>query len=60
MATLQERLTTAGHPAVEELRAVVTFSDLADDDLAWLSSHMFVLDYDDNDVPIRKGDPADT
>jgi signal transduction histidine kinase len=59
METLASRLAAAPSPSVEELQSVSTFSDLPADGLAWLASHMGVLDFESGDISVHEGDPAD-
>jgi signal transduction histidine kinase len=50
---------SAARPAAEELRGISTFSDLPDDDLAWLASQMTVAEIEAGEVFLREGEPAD-
>ena len=42
-----------------QLKAIAVFSDLRDEDLAWLAEHMEVNDYNTGDVIVPEGSPAD-
>jgi signal transduction histidine kinase len=46
-------------PSPDELKAISTFSDLPEDGLDWLASHMQVQDFGANQVLLRAGDPAE-
>jgi signal transduction histidine kinase len=47
-----------GATLVQRLRTVEIFSDLGDDDLAWLARHSRVAELAAGEVLIRRGDPA--
>jgi signal transduction histidine kinase len=59
METLATRLTAAPSPSVEELRSVPTFADLPADGLAWLAAKMGVMDFENGEISVQQGDPAD-
>ena len=59
MQTAGEKFATAPHPSVEELRSIQTFSDLPEDGLAWLASHMNVVDLQSDEISVAKGESAD-
>jgi signal transduction histidine kinase len=46
-------------PLAEELRRISIFSDLSNEDLAWLASQMVVTDLEPGEVFLREGVPAD-
>lgn len=50
---------TTGTGLAQRLRTVPVFSDLSEDDLAWLAAHMEVFDYNTGDIVIEEGAPAD-
>ncbi|MGH9697018.1 MAG: hypothetical protein ACRD5Z_22930, partial [Bryobacteraceae bacterium] len=59
METLASRLAAAPPPSVMELQSVPTFADLPADGLAWLASHMSVLDFESGEITVQQGDAAD-
>jgi signal transduction histidine kinase len=50
---------TGEHPRVEDLRGLSVFSDLADEQLAWLASQMELLQLYTGDVLFQAGDVAE-
>lgn len=44
---------------IKELKKIVAFSDLPDEHLKWIADRVEYHEYEDGDVMIRKGDPAD-
>jgi len=44
---------------IKDLRRIIALSDLPDSLLIWLSEHIEYHEYEDGEVMIRKGDPAD-
>ena len=59
MSDAIERLDSGPAPGVEELRAIPTFSDLPDESVEWLASHMTAADLEPGEISIRQGDPAE-
>ncbi|MBV8808344.1 MAG: cyclic nucleotide-binding domain-containing protein [Acidobacteriaceae bacterium] len=49
----------ATHPAIDELTAISTFSDLPADGLEWLASHMEAFDLEPGAVLVHAGEPAE-
>jgi signal transduction histidine kinase len=45
---------------VEELRTIETFSDLSDEQLAWIASRSRFVDFEPGEVMFEEGAPADT
>jgi signal transduction histidine kinase len=50
---------TVGTGLAQQLRTVPVFSDLSEEDLAWLASRMELVEYNTGDVIIEEGAPAD-
>jgi signal transduction histidine kinase len=58
-ANLETPPHSGQNPAIDELRAISAFSDIADDALAWLASQMNVFELQPSEILVRAGDPAD-
>jgi signal transduction histidine kinase len=45
--------------SIKELKKIVAFSELPDEHLQWIADRVEYHEYEDGDVMIKKGDPAD-
>ena len=59
MLTIASRLEDALSPELPELRAIEIFSDLSDENLAWLASRMKAGNLAKDEIVIHQGEPAD-
>ncbi len=53
------RLDQGSSPSAAELQSVQTFSDLSEEELAWLASQMHVSDLQADEIAINAGEPAE-
>jgi CRP-like cAMP-binding protein len=45
---------------INDLRKVIALSDLPEEHLQWLAERVESTEYEDGEVAVRKGDPADS
>lgn len=59
METPDVSTANALHPAIDDLRTIPVFADLAEDELRWLAEEMTLLELQPGDVLVQAGSPAD-